>query len=76
MTSKKTFLQTATLIEDILGVKKVSYVLQQVDEQMGEDVSDISWNLNNVQSSLKEKFFHTPSVNFNYFFVLLKYIQV
>lgn len=24
MTSKKTFLQTATLIEDILGVKKVS----------------------------------------------------
>lgn len=28
MTSKKTFLQTATLIEDILGVKKVSCVLQ------------------------------------------------
>lgn len=27
MTSKKTFLQTATLIEDILGVKKVSCVL-------------------------------------------------
>lgn len=25
MTNKKTFLQTATLIEDILGVKKVSY---------------------------------------------------
>ncbi len=24
MTNKKTFLQTATLIEDILGVKKVS----------------------------------------------------
>ncbi|XP_030876359.1 short transient receptor potential channel 4-associated protein [Leptonychotes weddellii] len=30
MTSKKTFLQTATLIEDILGVKKVSYVFQQM----------------------------------------------
>lgn len=27
MTNKKTFLQTATLIEDILGVKKVSVVL-------------------------------------------------
>lgn len=27
MTSKKTFLQTATLIEDILGVKKVSCAL-------------------------------------------------
>lgn len=25
MTNKKTFLQTATLIEDILGVKKVRY---------------------------------------------------
>lgn len=25
MTNKKTFLQTATLIEDILGVKKVGY---------------------------------------------------
>lgn len=27
MTNKKTFLQTATLIEDILGVKKVRVVL-------------------------------------------------
>lgn len=27
MTNKKTFLQTATLIEDILGVKKVGVVL-------------------------------------------------
>lgn len=40
MTSKKTFLQTATLIEDILGVKKVSYVLWQVGNQTGEGVSD------------------------------------
>lgn len=28
MTNKKTFLQTATLIEDILGVKKVRAVYQ------------------------------------------------
>lgn len=42
MTSKKTFLQTATLIEDILGVKKVSYVLQRVDGHMAEGVSDNS----------------------------------
>ncbi len=29
MTNKKTFLQTATLIEDILGVKKVSANIKQ-----------------------------------------------
>lgn len=44
MTSKKTFLQTATLIEDILGVKKVSYVFQQMGDLMGEGVSD-NWIL-------------------------------
>lgn len=55
MTSKKTFLQTATLIEDILGVKKVSYVLQQVDDQMVEGVFD-NWILKtDVQSSFKRK---------------------
>ena len=72
MTSKKTFLQTATLIEDILGVKKVSYVFHLVGNQMEEGVSD-DW-------ILKPNFFKKKNCSIflvlNYLFVLLKYIQV